>query len=151
MKITRRNFVQISGIAAVSATLLGSVDKVFGQFEKGSELFPVPAESLSDPLNYLVKAHFEPFAGTAFRGGLDGGPIVDLRLKAVTELTRGINVKRGYRGESFSLLFEGTSKRRLAEGPYVFEHGNLGRFTLNLAPVGKAGRNYEAVINRVGR
>lgn len=151
MKITRRNFVQISGVAAISATLLGSVDKVFAQIEKGSDLFQVPAESLSDPLNYLVKEHFEPFVGTAMRAGIEGEAKVDLRLKAVTELTRRINVKRGYRGESFSLLFEGVSKRRLAAGSYVFDHGNLGTFALLLTPVGKAGKSYEAIINRVDR
>jgi hypothetical protein len=150
MKITRRNFVQISGMAALSAALMGPVDKVFGQMAAGSDLFALPPESLADPLNYLVRAHFEPFAGTAFRAGL-GEATADLRLKAVTDLTRAVNAKRGFGGESFSLLFESTSGKRLAGGSYDFDHGNLGRFTLNLAPVGKSGRNYEAVINRTSR
>jgi hypothetical protein len=151
MKITRRNFVQISGVAALSAALLGPVGKTYGQLAVAGDLFAVPAESLADPLNYLLKAHFEPFTGTAFRAGAGNDSRVGLRLKAVTDLTRAINHKRGFHGESFSLLFEGASRRSLAEGPYVFDHENLGRFTLYLSPVGKAGKNYEAVINRVGR
>jgi hypothetical protein len=151
MKITRRNFVQISGMAALSAAVLGPAGKVFGQNDPGSDLFALPADSLADPLNYLSRAHFEPFTGTAFRAGLAGGPGVNLRLKAVTDLTLAVNVKQGFTGESFSLLFESASGRRYAGGTYDFDHGNLGKFTLNLTPVGKSGRNYEAVINRVNR
>lgn len=151
MKITRRNFVQISGMAALSAVLLGSADKAFGQTGPGSDLFALPPESLADPLNYLVKAHFEPFAGTTFRAGRGDGPAVNFRLKTVTDLALDLNTKQGLSGESFSLLFESTSGRKIARGAYDFDHGNLGRFTLHLEPVGKSGRNCEAVINRSNR
>lgn len=151
MKITRRNFVQISGMAALSAVLLGSVDKALGQTGQGGDFFTLPPDSLADPLNYLVKAHFEPFAGTTFRAARGDGPAVNFRLKTVTDHALDLNAKRGFRGENFSLLFESTSGRKIARGAYDFDHGSLGRFTLYLEPVGQSGRNCEAVINRSNR
>ena len=147
MNITRRSFLQLSGMTAVSLSLLGYVDKAFGQ-SADSGLFAVPVESLGNPLNYLTRAHFEPFAGTAMRAAA-GGKGIDLTLSEVKDLTRGANVKRGFNGESYSLVFRSSSRQRLSAGEYAFDHANLGKFTISLVPFGKNGANYEAVINRI--
>jgi hypothetical protein len=138
-------------MAAFSAALLGPVGSVLGQALSDDDLYRIPVESANDPLNYLIKAHFEPFIGTAFKAAIDGTRAVSFRLKAVDDVALAANAKRGYRGESFSLLFENLSDRRPAPGMYAFDHDTLGKFALMLVPVGKAGRNYEAVINRIGR
>jgi hypothetical protein len=151
MKLTRRGFVRLSGMAAVSVSVLGAAGNVFGQIFADDGLYRVPVNSTADPLNYLVRAHFEPFTGTVFRTDSGDGNTFDLRLKSVTDLTKAVNAKRGYSGESFSLLFESASRKRMAAGGYTFDHDNLGKFTLTLLQVGKACKNYEAVINRIGR
>jgi hypothetical protein len=151
MEVSRRNFIRLSGVAAMSVTALGSAGRVLGQVLQDDGLYQIPFESTADPLTYLLKEHFEPFMGTVFRADAGDGRLTDMRLAAVTDRTTRINAKRGCTGESFSLLFESGSKKRMAAGLYTFDHENLGKFSLTLMPVGKSGRNFEAVINRIGR
>lgn len=150
MNITRRNFVRLSGMGALSVVALGSVGKVFGQALSDDGLFRVPVDN-ADPLNYLQQAHFEALLGTTFNAGIEGERAVGFRLKSVNDLSRDLNAKQGFHGESFSLVFENISKQRQVPGIYVFDHQLLGRFTLLLSPVDKTQRTFEAVINRIGR
>lgn len=138
-------------MAGLSAALVGSAGRLFGQAFSDEGLYRIPVESTNDPLNYLVKAHFEPFIGTSFRASASDGTAVTLRLRVVNDLSRALNVKEGYSGESFSLVFNGASKQQLVPGIYNFDH-ELGKFSLLLSPVaGRSGKYYEAVINRINR
>jgi len=107
-----------------------------------------PPESFADPLNYLTKAHFEPFVDT-FVQVRTGETKIQLRLIEVRDLKREDNEKRSFRGESFSLLFEDSLQARLPQEVYPIEHFALGEFSLLLVPTGIKGNRYEAVINRI--
>jgi hypothetical protein len=148
MNITRRGFIQNLGTAAIAVASLTSTGSVFAQISRTDELFAVPTESLSDPLNFLTRAHFVPFVNT-FVKVRAGEKQIQMRLIEVTDLNRQINEQRSIRGESFSLLLEDSRKRRLAQEVYQIEHFALGEFSLLLVPVGINGQHYEAIINRI--
>ncbi|HEX9961143.1 MAG TPA: twin-arginine translocation signal domain-containing protein [Pyrinomonadaceae bacterium] len=150
MTITRRGFIRNLGAVAVAAVSLNSTSRIFGQASRTDELFAVPPESFSDPLNYLTRAHFEPFIDTFVRVET-GEKRIRLKLVEALELKRAVNESRSYKGESFSLLFEDTGKFRLAQDVYQIEHADLGKFSLLLVPTGLKGIHYEAIINRLGR
>jgi len=148
MNITRRRFIQNLGTAAIAVASLTSTGSVFAQVSKTDELFAVPPESFADPLNYLTRAHFEPFVDT-FIEVRAGEKKIQLRLIEVSDLNREANEKRSFRGESFSLLFEDARKARLPQDVYPIKHFALGEFSLLLVPVGIKGNHYEAIINRI--
>ena len=152
MKLTRRNFIKASGAAAVSAPLLlGSVTSILGQVKGANDLFPIPFESTSDPVNFLTAKYFEPFLNGYMQVQARKARPVWIQLVDVKQLSRPINEERGFKGESFSLLFRGPDERALLSGVYTFQHAALGKFSLFLSPVGQAGDSYEAVVNRIGR
>lgn len=151
MEVTRRNFLQLSGTALLAIGVSGSINSISAQ-KAGDGLFPIPAESLSDPINYLTRAHFEPFLNTVFRVTQDDRSF-DLQLVELPtsiKVVRAYNEKQGFYGESFSLMLMGSPRARLAPGLYTFEHPTLGTFSLTLNPVDRKGE-YEAVINRINR
>lgn len=149
MKITRRSFIRTSGTAVLAAGVLGSFGSVFGQSRAAGDDFAVPAGSQSDPVFYLTRAHFEPHLNSLMRVS-DGEKVSELRLVELPDYTLAANQKKGYYGESFSLILAGSARERLAPGVYTFEHPALGTFALSINPVGRTNR-YEAVINRIGR
>lgn len=156
MKMHRRNFIQTLGITALALGFLNPVKDVFGQ--KGNilgslegGLFPIPPESLNDPLTYLTSRHFEPFVNTVVRVKKSESRTIELELIEVKQLNHEVNDKRGFYGESFSLLFQNAGKTKLPQGTYEIEHDALGRFSLFLVPTGLRGIRYEAIINHVSR
>lgn len=110
-------------------------------------LYAIPAESLSDPMIYLTRAHFEPFLNTMMRGSRNEAA-APLRLVEASDDTSAMNQKIGFNGESFTLIFEPVSRKAPGGGRYDFEHPSLGRFSLDLLPFGKDGR-LQAIINRI--
>jgi hypothetical protein len=149
MKITRRNFIRTTGTAVFAAGLLGSAGNVFGQSRAAGDIFAVPSESLSDPLLYLTRAHFEPYLNTTIQVR-DGEKEIQLTLVELPAHDLQPNQKRGFYGESFSLILAAPGRTRIEPGLYTIEHPVLGTFLLNLNPVGRSNR-CEAVINRVNR
>lgn len=149
MTITRRRFIRNLGIAAIAAVSLNSSPGIFGQTLLADGLFPVPPESFSDPLNYLTRAHFEPFVDTFVQVRLSEKKRIQLQLIEVSELKHRANEKMSLRGESFSLLFQDTRTARLPQDVYRIEHAALGEFSLLLVPTGIKGNRYEAIINRI--
>lgn len=149
MNTTRRKFIRNLGIGVFAAVSLCSTGSVFAQLsDRDDLLFAVPPESFSDPLNYLTKAHFEPFVNT-FMQVQTGAKQIRLQLVEVRDLKREANESRSIRGESFSLLFEDSRKNRLPQEVYRIEHFALGEFSLLLVPTGTRGNRYEAIINRI--
>lgn len=151
MKINRRNFIQTAGTAALATGFLISSGDVFGQALQNGNLFMVPGESYTDPINYLTAKHFEPFTGNVMQASVNGGPKTGLRLLEVVEQKFASNEKRGFSGESFSLLFEPVKNARLQSQTYWIEHDGLGEFSLLIGPVGMTGNRYEAVVNKISR
>jgi len=151
MKFSRRSFIGNISIAALAVMSGSSAGKTFGQTAKTDNLFFVPPESMSDPINYFTSKHFEPFVNTSFK--VNGGSHLtsQLVLKEVTNLEHQANKKGGYSGESFSLLFKGSARRKLVQDTYRFTHDALGEFTFLAVPVGISGTGYEVIVNRIGR
>lgn len=143
MKLTRRNFIHSSATAALAATLGGSA------LGRDSGLYPVSRGKGPDPMSYLSREHFEPFINTAIRIRNEAGRTAVVRLRETVDLKNQINTDRGFTGESFRLSFDFPRKMDLAEGTYYFDHENLGRFYLFLAPIGGSGIHYEAIVNRI--
>jgi hypothetical protein len=55
-------------------------------------------------------------------------------------------------GDTFSIIFEGSANRPLAQNSYEMSHGRLGRFPLFITPVDQSDgttQRYEAVFNRL--
>jgi hypothetical protein len=149
MKISRRNFLLNTGIAAVTAAVVFPAQNIFGQSLKTEQFFPIPPEATNDALNYLRREHFEPFVNTVFQFQPAEGRAFNLQLLTVENLTLGANQKQGMSGESFSLLFEGSKKIKVPQEIYQINHDALGSFPLFIAPVGLRGNRYEAIINRI--
>lgn len=152
MKITRRNFVKTTTAAAVGAGALVSAGKLEAQRSlPGGDLFQIPPESTNDPLNYLSAKHFAIFVGTTMEAYAGRKRPVQVRLVDVSDVSLPANLKRGYAGESFSLVFETVGRSPLAPQTYTFDHPNLGAFSLAIFPFGQAPRQFEAVVNRIAR
>ena len=143
MKFTRRKFIESSAIAAFAATV------GYAAGEKGGPLFDGSSKRLDEPLEYLLREHFEPFINTSISIRNDKGGTATIWLREAEDLKEKINVDRGYTGESFRLGFDAARKTNLGQGTYHFDHDILGRFSLFIAPIGGSSVRYEAIINRV--
>ena len=149
MKISRRNFLLHSGATALSAAIILPGLNIFGQTVTNEQAFPIPPESTNDALNYLRREHFESVVNTFFQFQTEERVDVKLKLVAVDNLRLITNDQQGFVGESYSLLFEGTKKSKIAQGNYQVNHNTLGQFMLFIVPVGLRGIRYEAIINRI--
>ena len=146
--ITRRNFIQKLGLAAVAGASLNLGNNAFGQTRKTIDLFSIPRESLSDPVLSFTSAHFTPFINTDFAVRQEGSRRTEwLKLLDVKEVQRKGNLLKGVGGDSFSLLFANKRGTPLAQTQFEFSHAALGVFTLILLPVSAEPNRYEAVIN----
>lgn len=150
--ITRRNFIQLFGVAAIAGLSLNSPVNIFGQTRREDDLFPIPSESFADPVFSFTSAHFTPFINSEFQiRQNDLGETASLQLIDVEIFQRKANLAKGAVGESFSLVFRGSLPENLAGNSFEFSHPSLGVFTLFLAPVSKERNRYEAIINHLKR
>lgn len=148
--ITRRNFIQNLGFAAIVGASLNVSGTVFGQTLKTDDLFSLPPESLSNPVFSFTSAHFTPFIGTDFQLRQEGKRRTEtLKLLKVDEIQRKDNLAKGIQGESFSLLFSNTRETKLAGQSFELYHPALGEFTLFLSPVNQEPNLFEAIINHL--
>ena len=150
--ITRRNFIQALGLATVAGTALNLSVAVLGQTTQTDHLFPIPAESLSDPVLSFTSTHFTPFINTEFEIRREGMRRVEmLQLIDIKESELKENTAQGVQGDSFSLLFTSPRNAKLKSGQYEFTHFSLGTFTLAISPVSAEPNRFEAVINHQRR
>jgi hypothetical protein len=150
INFSRRSFIENLSVTAVAAVTVSSVTNVFGQ--KGNVGLNLgPTSNNSGHLDHLTSGRFEPYLNTTFT--VQNGPIrsSSLILREIRVLNNKTNEKRGYSGESFSLLFQGPSEANLASGPYRFGHDSMGRFSFLVNPVGAGQTNYEVIVNRLHR
>ncbi len=83
-------------------------------------------------------------------------PAPDVKLKLVkARLTPALHPRaqlaEDARNEKFSLLFRGSAEVALEQNTHTFEHAEIGRFAMFIAPVNLKDGNhayYEAVFNR---
>lgn len=150
MNITRRNFVRSCGTALAAAGFLSRTPALFGQAAISEDLFTIPPASTSDPLNYLSGAHFEPFINSVFRGTInEPRRVVNFTLTAVRNISLPANTRRGYEGESYSLML--AARSAVTAGVYSFDHPILGKFSLFVGPVNQRTGVSEAIVNRIAR
>jgi hypothetical protein len=147
MTISRRKFTQQAGLAIVAAGVAGSAGTAFSQSLRSGDLFPLSAESFADPVMNFRSEIFFPYVGTIFNLYQDGARQNSLRL---TEVFVGDQKDPGRTkadGACFSLLFRSISRTNLPENIYDFDHASLGKFSLFIAPVERAKKIFEAVID----
>ena len=150
MQITRRNFIQTLGSAGVFIAA-GGATAVFSQRRVRTDLFPIPAEVYSEPLYSMTANQFEPLIGQAFSATAADGVTAELVLAEVNRLELQANTLRGYYGEVFSLVFEGSRRERLAQDSYEIHVDGLPNFTALVVPTGRVRRKYEIIINHLTR
>jgi hypothetical protein len=148
--ITRRNFIQTLGLAAVAGVSLNLGSTAFGQTLQADDLFLVPTESMSDPLLSFTSGHFTPFINTDFQIRRAGSRRTEtLKLIDVKDFQSKANQAKSVQGDSFSLMFSNTRATKLVGQSFEFSHPALGTFTLFLSPVNKEPNQYEAIINHL--
>jgi len=141
MSISRRIFIKMASIAAITAGTVGKSALV--AFAQGT-IQP----GATDPLAYYTQATFTQYINSIFR--LHGFRTVDVRLEKVED-TLPATVSRSGGRESFVLHFRGGGVQ-LPQDTYVVEHAALGTFKLFLVPNGadeNGAKSYVATINRL--
>lgn len=151
MQITRRGFIHTLGSAAALIAAGGTFGTAFGQKKGRDVLFPIPIEVYSDPLFSMTAKQFEGLLGQQFTVTLEDGETIPLTLTEVNTLDLLENTSRGYYGEVFSLIFEGSQRKTLLQGRYEMMVDGLAAFSALVVPTGRAQRQYEVIVNRLSR
>ncbi len=123
--------------------------RTLAQQVSAQDLFPIPPESTTDPLNYLTREHFAPFVDSVMSVRGTSGKAITVRLTEALDLTNSANEKNGYVGVNYSLIFEPLKKANMPADTYRFQHESLGDFSLTIMPVGQSGRSRQAIVNRI--
>lgn len=153
---SRREFLRVGTRASLFAVIsVKSVVSVFGQQAESErrDLFRIPIESQTDPLNALTEETLLGYLNTRFRVHTSSGTAINLVLIKVTgwqptPAARAINAADL---ECFSALFRGPRLRAIESGTYKITHDQLGEFEFFITPVNdhKKEQLYEAVFNRL--
>ena len=140
MSISRRNFIQMASVTAITASTMAKSALV--AFAQGT------LQLSDDPLAYYSQATFAQYINSIFR--LHGFRTVDVTLEKVED-TLPATVSRDDGRESFVLHFRGGGVL-LPQNTYTVEHPALGTFILFLVPNGadeNGAQSYVATINRL--
>lgn len=95
-------------------------------------------------LKDLRLEHFAGLVGEIFRAQLDDENLVELELTEAKPAA-------GEADNAFSIVFKGSLDTYLEQRIYDLEHGELGKISIFLVPIGrgKDGFLYEAVFTRL--
>jgi hypothetical protein len=146
MKITRRNFVQALG-TTMAITMSGTaVSSALGGATAAS-----PGTNSSSGFFAMTADEIKSFIGQRFVASSMDGRQVELTLAEVNSFGRPANLKRGYLGESFSIVFKKNGKEDLVQGVYEMKSAKLDRFSALLVPTDRHRRECEMVVNRLSR
>ncbi len=151
MQITRRIFLQNVGAALALATAGAGVTRVIGQKSDSPDLFPLPAEVYSQPLYSMTAKQFEGFVGREFSFLSPEGIEAALVLTEVKLIDRLRNTTRGYYGESYSLIFESSGKKKLEQATYDLRAEGLETFSALMVPTDLSRERYEIIVNHLTR
>jgi hypothetical protein len=155
MPISRRFFIKLGSLAAISAGLMSGAGLLaFGQ-KRSRENPDIRIHGRRDLLYYAKQETFEPYIGSIFRARGARGEVLDLQLVSVTAykpnpLTK-ITTARARETDSFALLFSAPGELPPFSNMPALYHAALGKVELFLSPKGtKDGMYlYEAVINHL--
>jgi hypothetical protein len=160
MSVSRRKLLQHSMLGAL-VFAAGRLCAWTGQ--KGGSSDGAPDKTQDDTLKHLDRAAFTEAVGSGFQVSATTGKSSPawLRLLAVTDLPALIPMNPAamavppkqksapIQTTGFMLQFLGTLPKPLPQGTYVFDHPQLGKFSLLIVPEGQGQQTYIAVINRL--
>jgi len=160
MSVSRRKFLQHSILAAF---VLAARRLRAGTGQRAASGNTGPDQAQDATLKNLDRAAFTRVLGSGFQVNPATGKSspVWLRLLAVEDLPALAPVNPGLMAvppkqksvpiqtSGFMLDFLGTLPEPLAQGTYVFDHPQLGKFSLLIVPLGQGQQTYVAVINRL--
>ena len=144
----RRNFVKLAGAAAFGAVMLNGNINLFGQQK---EDFPLPQTIYSDKSSTFNQQMFEPLTDGIFVFKSDDGSQASMKLIEVVTKENSKNYMTRVQTDSFTLIFEMQDKVVLEDKIYEVSNDTLGDFSMFISTVGKSGKRYQAVFNRVYR
>jgi len=152
---SRREFLRVGTRASLFVIVpLKSVVSVFAQQAADRpDLFRIPIESQTDPLNSLTEETLSGYLNTRFQVLTSSGRAINLELIKVGgwRPTSAAKLANAANLECFSALFRGPRRRALESGTYKITQDQLGAFELFITPVNdhKKEQLYEAVFNRL--
>jgi hypothetical protein len=165
MAVSRREFLQRSGLLAVGAVL--PMSALAGTIPpKTSPMTPGSAGAGTGPGNGVVnfawsEASFQQVVGTEFAVQQTPDQKVWLQLTSVTDMSTPVTVDTRNMAvpppvtappppvECFVLSFRASLAQPLTQGTYAMDHATLGQFPLFVVPA-QDGQTYYAVVNRLG-
>jgi hypothetical protein len=145
--LSRRKFIQrlswtfIAGTLLTPGTLMTAGKAAARSFFKGDI-----------PLDELSFTTFAGHLGDRFEIRLDPTETISAELVEVTNHTgTDSSTSTDNQRDCFAVLFQTSQDHSLEQNTYVFDHPEIGQFSLFIVPVGmdKRGRLYEAVFNRL--
>lgn len=156
MVLSRRDFVRLGSLCAISAISLGFANGAMGQQRRVPQEnthpgFPVPIEAQRDPLFFMTRQTFTQYLETRFV--IDPGytfPIETTLIDVKDTRTASAQKKNASGQDCFLLTFRVEGDKSVKQGTYQVRHDALGTFELFVVPSeDRDGRKYfEAVINR---
>ena len=142
----RRNFVKLASAAALGGLALSGNINLFGQKK---EDFPLPQTIYSDKSLTFSQQMFEPLTDSIFVFKNDDDSVVSMKLVEVITKENSKDYLSRVQTESFMLIFENQDKVVLEDKIYEVSNATLGDFSMFISTVGKSGKRYQAVFNRV--
>ena len=156
MIASRREFLKAGTRASLFVIVpLKSLVSVFAQQAAADrpDLFRIPIESQTDPLNSLTEETLSGYLNTRFQVHTSSARAINLELIKVEgwQPTSAAKSANAANLECFSALFRGPRRKALESGTYKITHDQLGAFELFITPVNdhKKEQLYEAVFNRL--
>lgn len=150
MGVSRRQFIHLGALAAVSAAL---------PRESAAQVFKVSPPASS---TVMSKETFLPLVGSGFKVETKSGPvwmtllgIEDFKLAPVNPASMDVPQPAWHTAQAmpqptaFGLQFLGNLPMPLSQGTYVFEHAQLAPTPLFIVPAGRGGQTYTAVISQL--
>jgi Domain of unknown function (DUF6916) len=152
MSISRRHFMQLGAVTAISAGASLGLTASASDKSPASVVDQI-AKARAREESKLNYAAFAACLNSRFTLVTEDSARLSVELVEVADQLKSSKRTGAHRGvkENFSLAFKAPRDASLAQNTYQLEHAKLGKFNLFIGPVesGKHGQIYEAVINRI--
>ncbi len=146
---SRRKFLKVGSLATVGGLILSGNINVLGQTSDKTGYFPIPTEILSEKAAQLNQQSFEPLLNAVFSVRGENISEVSMRLVEIIGKDGKQNGFSTVNTDSFLLIFEVVGKGRLEDKIYEISNPGLGEFPIFVSTVGRSGKRFQAVFNRI--
>ncbi len=146
---SRRKFLKVGSLATVGGLLLSGNINVLGQTSNKTGYFPIPTEILSEKATLLNQQTFEPLLNAVFSVRGENNSAVSMRLVEIVGKDSKQDSFSTIPTDSFLLIFEVVGKDSLEDKIYEISNPSLGEFPIFVSTVGRSGKRFQAVFNRV--